>query len=203
MLGPPATGWAAWARWPTAPPGRPTGPPARRPARTCAAACTPKRPVVGTDRARRRRRPHRAAAAGVQGVAQALRRLYARTPETSATPHTACTRLGVRCADSTEAELHRLAPTLQTWRSRLLACWSSAGRRGVSNGPTEVTSCLIRKVKRSGHGGFRNFHSYRLQLLPNVGPSTGAPSHARLRLPPIPRTPITLSGVEPPTLPAD
>lgn len=38
----------------------------------------------------------------------------------------------------------------------------------MSNGPTEATNCLIKKVKRSGHG-FRNFHNYRLRLLLNIG----------------------------------
>jgi hypothetical protein len=34
----------------------------------------------------------------------------------------------------------------------------------VSNGPTEATNALIKKVKRVGHG-FRNFDNYRLLLL--------------------------------------
>lgn len=45
----------------------------------------------------------------------------------------------------------------------LLAYWTGTGRRGVSNGPTEATNYLIKKVKRAGHG-FRNFHNYRLPL---------------------------------------
>jgi hypothetical protein len=69
------------------------------------------------------------------------------------------------------------------WRPELLAHWTTTGRRGVSNGPTEVTNCLIKEVKRSGHG-FRNFHNYRLRLLLNVV-STGAPSPGRLCLHPI------------------
>jgi len=32
----------------------------------------------------------------------------------------------------------------------LLAHWTSTGRRGVSNGPTEATNALIKKVKRVG-----------------------------------------------------
>ena len=53
-------------------------------------------------------------------------------------------RILVRCADSPAPELHRLARTLQAQRGELLAHWTSTGRRGVSNGPTEATNCLIR-----------------------------------------------------------
>ncbi len=35
------------------------------------------------------------------------------------------------------------------------AYWTRTGRAGVSNGPTEATNALIKKVKRVGHG-FRN-----------------------------------------------
>ncbi|MBC7630452.1 transposase [Aeromicrobium sp.] len=38
----------------------------------------------------------------------------------------------------------------------------------MSNGPTEATNALIKKVKRAGHG-FRNFDNYRLRLLLTVG----------------------------------
>ncbi len=38
----------------------------------------------------------------------------------------------------------------------------------MSNGPTEATNALIKKVKRVGHG-FRNFDNYRLRLLLAVG----------------------------------
>ena len=50
----------------------------------------------------------------------------------------------------------------------LLAYWTATGRRGVSNGPTEATNALIKKVKRVGHG-FRNLDNYRLRLLLTVG----------------------------------
>ena len=42
------------------------------------------------------------------------------------------------------------------------------GASRLSNGPTEATNCLIKKVKGSGHGS-RSFHNYRLKLLLNVG----------------------------------
>ncbi len=38
----------------------------------------------------------------------------------------------------------------------------------MSNGPTEATNALIKKVTRVGHG-FRNFDNYRLRLLLAVG----------------------------------
>ncbi len=64
-------------------------------------------------------------------------------------------------------ELLRLARTLTPEPT---GSWpgSSTGRRGVSNGPTEATNALIKKVERVGHG-FRNFDNYRLRLLLAVG----------------------------------
>ena len=38
----------------------------------------------------------------------------------------------------------------------------------MSNGPTEATNAVIKKVKRVGHG-FRNLDNYRLRLLLTVG----------------------------------
>lgn len=46
-------------------------------------------------------------------------------------------------------ELMRLARTLDSWRTELLAYFDTAG---VSNGPTEAINALIKKVKRVGHG---------------------------------------------------
>ena len=102
-------------------------------------------------------------------VSHELQRLSAHTRDQADAPHRLY-RILVRCADSIAPELHRLARTLQAWRVELLAYWTTTGRRGVSNGPTEATNCLIKKVKRSGHG-FRNFHNYRLRLrlLLNIG----------------------------------
>ncbi len=62
-------------------------------------------------------------------------------------------------------ELMRLARTLDSWRDELLAYFDTGG---VSNGPTEATNALIKKVKRVGHG-FRNFDNYRLRLLLHCG----------------------------------
>ena len=87
-----------------------------------------------------------------------------------------------RCARADVPELLRLGRTLDAWYEELLAYWTPTGRRGVSNGPTEATNALIKKVKRVGHG-FRNFDNYRLRLhLPSVW--TGAACTGRLRLPP-------------------
>lgn len=100
-------------------------------------------------------------------VCHELQRLYAHARDQRAAAHH-LHRILVRCADSPAPELHRLARTLDVWRPELLAYWTATGRRGVSNGPTEATNCLIKKVKRTGHG-FRNFSNYRLRLLLTVG----------------------------------
>ena len=95
-------------------------------------------------------------------VSHELHRLYTHARDVAHPLH----RIPVRCADGQAPELHRHVRTLDTWRGELLAYWSTCGRRAVSNGPTEATNCLIKKV--SGHG-FRNFQNYRLRLLLNVG----------------------------------
>ena len=100
-------------------------------------------------------------------VAHELQRLYAHARDSRDAAHR-LHRILVRCADSTAPELHRLARTLDTWRAELLAYWTATGSRGVSNGPTEATNSLIKRVKRTGRG-FRNFHNHRLRLLLNVG----------------------------------
>ncbi len=85
------------------------------------------------------------------------------------------------CADSDIGELHRLARTIDSWRTELLAYFDTGG---VSNGPTEATNLLIKKVKRSGHG-FRNLNNYRLRLLLHCGVTwhTQQPAPLRGRLP--------------------
>lgn len=62
-------------------------------------------------------------------------------------------------------ELVRLAKTLATWRTELLAYFDTGG---ASNGATEGLNLLIKKIKRVGHG-FRNFDNYRLRLLLHCG----------------------------------
>ena len=74
-------------------------------------------------------------------------------------------------------ELMRLARTLDTWRDELLAYFDTAG---VSNGPTEATNALIKKVKRVGHG-FRNFANYRLRLLLHCGVAWQTPPTTPIR----------------------
>jgi transposase len=69
------------------------------------------------------------------------------------------------CADAEIPELSRLARTIDSWRSELLAYFDTDG---VSNGPTEAINLLIKKIKRVGHG-FRNFDNYRLRLLLHCG----------------------------------
>ena len=72
----------------------------------------------------------------------------------------------MRCANSEVPEPHRLARTIDSWRAELLAFFDTDD--GISNGPTEATNLLIKKIKRVGHG-FRNFDSYRLRLLLHCG----------------------------------
>ena len=100
-------------------------------------------------------------------VAHELQRLYAHAHDARDAAHR-LHRILVRCATSDAPELHRLGRTLDAWRPELLAYWTPTGRRGVSNGPTEATNALIKKVKRVGHG-FRNLDNYRLRLLLTVG----------------------------------
>ena len=69
------------------------------------------------------------------------------------------------CAHADIPELTRLARTIDSWRSELLAYFDTGG---VSNGPTEAINLLIKKIKRVGHG-FRNFDNYRLRLLLHCG----------------------------------
>jgi transposase len=85
------------------------------------------------------------------------------------------------CADTDIPELHRLARTIDSWRPELLAYFDTGG---ISNGPTEATNLLIKKVKRSGHG-FRNLNNYRLRLLLHCGVDwqTQHPAPLRGRLP--------------------
>jgi transposase len=69
------------------------------------------------------------------------------------------------CADAAIPELTRLARTIDSWRSELLAYFDT---NRISNGPTEAINLLIKKIKRVGHG-FRNFDNYRLRLLLHCG----------------------------------
>lgn len=62
-------------------------------------------------------------------------------------------------ADSDIPELHRLAHTIDSWRAELLTYFDSGGD---SNGPTEATHLLIKKMKRSRHG-FRNLDPVELE----------------------------------------
>ena len=71
----------------------------------------------------------------------------------------------VHCADAGVPELERLARTINSWRTELLAYFDTGG---VSNGPTEAINLLVKKIKRVGHG-FRNFDNYRLRLLLHCG----------------------------------
>ena len=69
------------------------------------------------------------------------------------------------CADTDVPELHRLGRTIAAWENQLLAYFTTGG---VSNGPTEAVTLLIKRIKRVGFG-FRNFAKYRLRLLLHCG----------------------------------
>mgnify|MGYP003556736965 CR=1 FL=1 len=62
--------------------------------------------------------------------------------------------------ESMPPEVRSLARTLRTWRDQILA-WHQAR---VSNGPTEATNNLIKRIKRIGFG-FRRFTHYRTRVL--------------------------------------
>jgi transposase len=49
------------------------------------------------------------------------------------------------CADADIPELARLARTIDSWRTELLAYFDTGG---VSNGPAEAINLLIEKIKR-------------------------------------------------------
>jgi transposase len=65
---------------------------------------------------------------------------------------------------SMPTEVRSLAGTLRRWRAQVLA-WHQAR---VSNGPTEATNNLIKRIKRVGFG-FRKFASYRIRVLLYAG----------------------------------
>jgi transposase len=108
-------------------------------------------------------------------AAQDLCRLYRCRSRYAAEQH--LHRWLVHCADSGIPELHRLARTLDTWRSELLAYFDTGG---LSNGPTEAINALIKKIKRIGHG-YRNLTNYRLRLLLHCGVDWHTPQPARIR----------------------
>jgi transposase len=108
-------------------------------------------------------------------AAQDLCRLYSCRSRYAAEQH--LHRWLVHCADSNVPELHRLARTIDTWRTELLAYFDTGG---VSNGPTEAVNALIKKIKRIGHG-YRNFTNYRLRLLLHCGIDWHTPQPARIR----------------------
>jgi transposase len=96
-------------------------------------------------------------------AAQELRLLYRET--TRAGAERRLLAWFTQVAEHEIPELVRLARTLDAWRPELFAYFDTGG---VSNGPTEATNALIKKVKRVGHG-FRNFDNYRLRLLLHCG----------------------------------
>lgn len=66
--------------------------------------------------------------------------------------------------DAHPIEVQALGRTLRRWRDQILA-WHQAK---VTNGPTEATNNLIKRIKRVGFG-FRQFTHYRLRVLLYAG----------------------------------
>jgi len=65
-------------------------------------------------------------------------------------------------------ELHRLARTLDRWRTEI----QTSVATGTHNGRTEAANAKIKDVKRSARG-FRNFSKYRLRILLAAGRKPG------------------------------
>ena len=57
-------------------------------------------------------------------------------------------------------EAHRLAKTLRSWLSEILAYFDTR----LTNGPTEGRNLIIKQVKRQGFG-YRNPNHYRTRVL--------------------------------------
>jgi transposase len=74
-------------------------------------------------------------------AAQELRLLYRCPDRARAEQH--LYRWLTHCADTEVPELHRLARTIDSWRTELLAYFDTAG---VSNGPTEAINLLIKSA---------------------------------------------------------
>jgi transposase len=108
-------------------------------------------------------------------AAQELRLLY-RCPDRARAEQHLYAWL-TRCADSGVPELERLAGTIDSWRTELLAYFDTDR---ISNGPTEAVNLLIKKIKRVGHG-FRNFDNYRLRLLLHCGVEWQTPAATPIR----------------------
>lgn len=96
-------------------------------------------------------------------AAQDLRRIF-HCPD-RARAEQALYRWLAYCADSGIPELIRLATIIDSWRSELLAYFTTGG---ISNDLPKPSTLLIKKIKRVGHG-FRNFDNYRLRLLLHCG----------------------------------
>jgi transposase len=108
-------------------------------------------------------------------AAQELRLLYRCRDRARAQAH--LYQWLTHCADANVPELARLARTIDSWRTELLAYFDT---NRISNGPTEAINLLIKKIKRVGHG-FRNFDNYRLRLLLYCGTDWDTPRATPIR----------------------
>ena len=108
-------------------------------------------------------------------AAQELRLLYRSGDRARAQAHLYAWL--THCADAGVPELERLARTIDSWRTELLAYFDTDR---ISNGPTEAINLVIKKIKRVGHG-FRNFDNYRLRLLLYCGVEWNTPTATPIR----------------------
>lgn len=106
---------------------------------------------------------------------QTLRHVYGAHDERQARDR--LHRFYVAAADAGSPEIERLARTIESWQSQLLAYFTTGG---ASNGPTEAVNLLIKRIKRVGFG-FRNFANYRLRLLLHCGVSWNNSLTPRMR----------------------
>ena len=112
--------------------------------------------------------------AAVYLAKELLREVYA--ARTIRTARRRLERFYTHCAQAAVRECRRLARTIRSWETEVLAFHTT----GRSNGPTEGINLLIKNIKRVGHG-FRNFTNYRLRLLLHCGVQWQTPPTARVR----------------------
>lgn len=126
---------------------------------------------LGTSRVRpRRRRPRRRGGRRLAGE-ERLRRVYSASSLRSARQE--LDAFCAHCANADVPELDRLAKTVRSWETEILAFQTT-------NGPTEAVNLLIEKIRRVGHG-FRNYDNYRLRLLLRCGIKWHTAPTARIR----------------------
>ena len=116
-------------------------------------------------------------------AAQDLCRLYHCRSRYAAEHH--LYRWLMHCAETNIPELHRLARTLDTWRTELLAYFDTGG---LSNGPTEAVNALIKKIKRIHQLPAAATAALRRQLADSTASTNHRPATTIGRVEPVNRT---------------